>query len=96
MPNAILVLCTPISGRFNQAGQMNLSLRNEMEEIADIVRDMGRIMSIPVIDVYATDGINGLNRIRYISDTIHPYSEAGNKMVARAVIGGLKGIMPNL
>jgi hypothetical protein len=96
MPNAIIVLCTPISGRGIQ-GQLNKLLADEgMELLASIVRSMARFMSIPLIDVYATDGINGLNRLTYISDGIHPYLNAGQKMVARAVIGGLKSILPNI
>lgn len=97
MPNAILVLCTPISGRYSPAEDININLTDtDMELIADIVRDMAKLMSIPLIDMYATDGINGLNRLRYISDSIHPYKLDGKKMLARAVIGGLKGIMPNI
>lgn len=95
MPNAVLVLCTPISGE-GVSGEMNKNLRhNDMELVASIVKDMARIMSIPCIDVYATDGINGLNRLRYIADGIHPYLEDGKKMIARAIIGGLKTILPN-
>lgn len=97
MPNAILVLCTPISGRYSPAEDINVNLTDpDMQLIADIVRDMAKLMSIPLIDMYATDGINGLNRLRYISDNIHPYKLDGRKMLARAVIGGLKGIIPNI
>lgn len=97
MPNAILVLCTPISGKYIPAEDINVNLTDpEMQLIADIVRDMAKLMSIPLIDMYATDGINGLNRLRYISDNIHPYKLDGRKMLARAVIGGLKTIIPNI
>ena len=97
MPNAILVLCTPISGKYSPAEDINVNLTDpDMQLIADIVRDMAKLMSIPLIDMYATDGINGLNRLRYISDSIHPYKLDGKKMLARAIIGGLKTIMPNI
>lgn len=95
MPNAVIVLMTPISGR-GEEGELNLELTSKMTEIADAVKDVHNLMSIPCIDVYGTCGINGLNRTRYITDTIHPYSEDGSKMVARAVIGGMKGITPNM
>ena len=94
MPNAVIVLCTPISGR-GETGELNINLKDKsMQLVAEIVRDMSKLMSIPLIDVYATCGINGLNRTRFITDGIHPYSAAGNKMVARAIIGGLKTILP--
>lgn len=97
MPNAILVLCTPISGRYGTAEDINVNLTDpDTQLVADIVRDMAKLMSIPLIDMYATDGINGLNRLRYISDNIHPYKLDGRKMLARAVIGGLKTIIPNI
>ena len=95
MPNAVIVLMTPISGKGTQ-GELNPELTSKMTEIADIVKEMHNLMSIPCIDVYGTCGINGLNRTLYITDTIHPYSENGSKMVARAVIGGLKSIIPNM
>ena len=95
MPNAVIVLMTPISGKGTQ-GELNPELTSKMTEIADIVKEMHNLMSIPCIDVYGTCGINGLNRTLYITDTIHPYSENGSKMIARAVIGGLKGIIPNM
>lgn len=95
MPNAVIVLMTPISGR-GEEGELNLELTSRMTEITNAVKDVHNLMSIPCIDVYGTCGINGLNRTRYITDTIHPYSEDGSKMIARAVIGGMKGIIPNM
>ena len=96
MPQAIIVLCTPISGR-GDTGELNPELSDSgMEKVAENVRYMHKKMSIPLIDMYATDGINGLNRTTYIQDGIHPYLPAGKKMVARAMIGGLKTIIPNL
>lgn len=99
MPNAILVLCTPISGRMDSnagADTIDTSLKSNMVNVAIAVKEVANIMSIPCIDVYGTDGINGLNRDKYISDGIHPYKLDGKKMVARAIIGGLKGIIPNI
>ena len=97
LPNAVIVLCTPISGR-GSSGKLDLNLSGSegMRKLAEVVKEVGFKMSIPVIDVFGTDGINGLNRTRYISDSIHPYTIEGNKMVARAIIGGLKGIEPNI
>lgn len=53
-------------------------------------------MSITCIDNYGNDGINSLNRTSYITDAIHPYSDAGCNKVARSVISGLFPIIPNM
>lgn len=97
MPNAIIVLTTGISGQ----GVTGELLPDEVNRViflnmANAVRDMGKLSAIPVIDTFANDGINGWNRTTYITDTIHPYTVAGGKMIARAVIGGIKSIIPNL
>ena len=97
MPNAIIVLTTGISGQ-GVTGELlpDEVNRSIFMNIANAVRDMGKLSAIPVIDTFANDGINGWNRTTYITDTIHPYTVAGGKMIARAVIGGLKSIIPNL
>lgn len=97
MPQAIIVVGTPISGRAdgNNASELNQALKTTLFAQCKHVKNVANQLSIPVIDVYATCGINGLNRTKYITDTIHPYSVAGSKMIARAIIGGLKTILPN-
>lgn len=95
MPNAVIVLMTPISGVYNASNVVGTNLDyGSMNILAEAVRDMHKKLSIPMIDVYATTGINVLNRNKFISDTIHPRKEAGSKMIARAVIGGLNSILP--
>ena len=94
MPNAVIVLCTPLNSKGEQ-GEINTNINNVMYPIMLAVKDIHEKMSTPCIDVYGTSGINGFNRTKYITDTIHPYTEAGAKMIAKAIIGGMKGIMPN-
>lgn len=97
MPNAIIVLMTGVSGEGTTGELLPEEInKTRFQGIAETVRNMGKLASIPVIDTFATDGINGWNRTKYISDSIHPYTIAGGKMLARAVIGGLKSIIPNL
>ena len=72
MTNAVIVIMTTNSGRGTQ-GELKPKIISNMTEIADIVKEMHNLMSIPCIDVYGTCGINGLNRTLYITDTIHPY-----------------------
>jgi hypothetical protein len=72
MPNCVIVLATPISGR-GTPQELNPELKDiSMQKLAGIVREMSQLMSIPCIDVYSTCGINGLNRTRFIGDSIHP------------------------
>lgn len=102
MPNALIVLMTPISGVYTGGYDNVRDLENtesaKMKKLAEIVKDVSFRMSIPCIDVYGTDGINSLNKkIRnYITDGIHPYSDAGCKVIARAIISKMISIIPNL
>ena len=92
MPNARLVLCTPISGR-GISGELNMGLLdNDMHGLAAIVSEMGSLLATPVVDLFSNDGINGFNRTDYISDTIHPYTTNGKKAVANAFISGMQNI----
>lgn len=95
LPQAVIIICTPISGR-GTSGQLNMDLTDPgMQALRNAIIEVSNLMSIPCIDVYANCGINGANRTKYISDSIHPYLAAGKDMVARAVIGGMKTILPN-
>jgi len=94
LPNAVIILGTPINGQ-GTTGQLRPDANGLYKQVQH-VKNVGLRFSIPVIDVYATCGINGLNRTEYITDNIHPYSVAGSKMVARAVIGGFKTILPKV
>lgn len=94
MPNAVIILGTPINGQ-GTTGQLRPDADGLYKQV-EHVKNVGLRFSIPVIDVYATCGINGLNRTEYITDTIHPYSVAGSKMIARAIIGGFKTILPKV
>ena len=94
MPNAVIILGTPINGQ-GTTGQLRPDAGGLYKQVQH-VKNVGLRFSIPVIDVYATCGINGLNRTDYITDSIHPYCVEGSKMIARAVIGGFKNILPKL
>ena len=95
MPQAIIVLLSGISGQ-GTTGELNTDINSAgLMNIAEATREMSKLTSVPLIDTFATDGINGWNRTTYISDTIHPYTAAGRDMFARSVIGGLKTILPN-
>lgn len=95
MPQALIVVGTPLSG-YGPIGQISTSVNlPEYNKSKDIL-EMAKRCSCPCIDVFATDGIMPFNRNLYITDNVHPYNAAGQKMLARAVIAGLKNVMPNL
>lgn len=95
MPQAIIVIATPLPGR-GTTGQNSIILPTTETTKSIYVRDIARLLSIPIIDINANSGINSFNRATYITDAVHPYNAAGNRMLARTVIGGLKSIMPNI
>lgn len=102
MPNALVVLMTPISGVYINGNEEVKEIENvesaKMRKLAEVVKEISFKMSIPCIDVYGNDGINTLNHKLdgYITDGIHPYSDAGCNKIARAIISGLESIIPNI
>lgn len=100
MPQAMIVLMTPIGGVYTTTGEISGDFNNietsKMKKLAEVVMDVAQRMNTPCINVYGTCGINTLNRTTYIADTIHPYTVAGRKKVGRAVISGLMGQIASL
>lgn len=97
MPNAILVLCTPMST--NVESSIGSGTTTDIDtkknyQLSRTVKEMANRLSIPLIDVFATDGINSLNRTPFVSDNIHPGTVLGQKRLAMTIIGGLKNILP--
>lgn len=97
MPNAILVLCTPMST--NVESSIGSGTTTDIDtkknyQLSRTVKEMANRLSIPLIDVFATDGINSLNRTPFVGDNIHPGTVLGQKRLAMTIIGGLKNILP--
>jgi len=96
MPQARIVLITPLSGR-GVTGQLNMSGLITQEYTKSVsVRKIASIMSIPIIDVNAECGINGLNRTDFLTDQVHPYNTEGNNALAMTILGGAKKIYPRI
>lgn len=93
MPQAVIVVGTPLSGRGTE-GYIGTTLGAGEYTKSEYIKEVAKMCSIPLIDVYAACGINPWNRTKYISDSVHPYLEDGKKMLARAVVGGLTSIYP--
>jgi len=95
MPNAVVIIATPLSGR-GSTGLKNLaSLETEEYSKSISIKEVSNILSCPIIDVNSNTGINGFNRDFNIGDGVHPNSN-GEKNMVRAYVGGLKNIYPKL
>ena len=97
-PNAVIVLASQLSGDGNNNGSNQTNFyENDIHltaiDYVNAMKEVAEQFSIPYIDIFETSGINQLNRNTYISDGVHPNTD-GQKMLARAVIGGLKNIIP--
>lgn len=97
LPNAIIVLGTPLNGNV-ETNPPTIRPNYIPDEYykKDYIKTVASIFGIPCIDVFSTCGINVLNAPNYLSDSVHPFTENGCKMLARTVIGGLKTIYPML
>jgi hypothetical protein len=96
MPQARLIIATPLSGR-GATGQLDMTnlLTTDYNKSITIKR-IANILSIPVVDVNSKSGINGMNRTDFIADSVHPYSLEGNKALAMAMLGDVKSIYPRI
>ena len=96
-PNALVVCGTGWSGRGtmdnSDSGDYNASSQNVWKE-GRLVKEIANYFSVPCIDIWGNTQVNPWNRSQYNADVIHPYTDAGKKALARAVISGLSDIYP--
>lgn len=104
-PNAKIITMSCVGGRTpteneNPDTQMYLphDVNGEtknlcMTDFAKACKEVSEYYGIPCIDVGAESGISTLNHTTYIADVIHPNAEGG-KLIANAVINGLKRFEP--
>jgi len=97
-PNATIICCTPMGGRLsvedvNQDYQTENLLDLVMTDYADAVKQVCAYYGIPCIDINAESGINTMNAASFLDDVVHP-NVAGGKLVARAMINGMKRFNP--
>lgn len=87
-PNAVIMVCSPLSGRgaagenetwpeYNSAGKTTYDYAVAVKEVAEF-------LSIPYIPVFERCGINQWNRTKYMGDSVHPRDSGGLK-VAMAI-----------
>ena len=102
MPQAVIIVATPIGGSASagQDGSAPYKNNNGTDEYTNsrAIKEAAEYMCVPVIDVYATCGINTFVSSWYLKDGLHPYANGnrnnGNIAIARSIIGGLNGILP--
>ena len=105
MPYARIVLVTQLSGRRETAGDdmTDLCYDSHGKSPYDYTRDaimVSEMMSTPYIDLFGTCGINQFNSTLFIQDIVHPNASNSNgkrngvSSLARAIIGGLKSVLP--
>jgi hypothetical protein len=95
LPNATIVLMTPIQAA-TAIGDPTPRLNFDglpVSDYAKAVREVADYIGCALIDVYKNSGINLHNTFQTSGDGIHP-TVAGHKLISKAVIGGLKSLLP--
>lgn len=96
-PNAKIITMTCVNGRTSNADENQDSqfyiYERCMDDFSEAIKKISHYYGIPCIDVGGESGISVLNHTSYIMDVIHPNDEGG-KMIANAVINGLKRYEP--
>jgi hypothetical protein len=99
LPNAVIFICTLInSANIKGAGMAELKQLpknangNTPKDFAKWTKEVAEQFGVYCIDTFATSGINYLNRNLYCVDEVHPYTENGQKMIARSVIKGMSNV----
>ena len=91
MPQARILLC--VSGAGGRYNTVHTELAEQEFTKYDSIIKMHRLLSCPLVDIYGTAGINGLNCMNYLNDGIHPYTAAGGRAYAAAIIGAMNGVV---
>ena len=103
-PNALIIVSTPMPRWYTDTFHPTTTQQTEKfqngehngvttTDTADVEIKVARYMSVPYYDTTAMSGVNGFNWDRYMTG-VHPYPVNGQKMLARTIIGALKGFVP--
>jgi lysophospholipase L1-like esterase len=72
MPNARIVLITPLQMHFDEIHPNPNALGLTLLDYVDAMKKVGELYGIPVLDLYRNSGINQINYRTYLSDDVHP------------------------
>lgn len=95
-PQAVIVFITPLH-RLNEKSDINeIGIRNiaPLSGYVDIIKEVAKYYSLPVLDLYAVSGIQpevDIIRELYMPDGLHP-SDAGAERIAKRLMGFLKSL----
>ena len=97
-PNATIVVCSPIGGRYTQSGvNGNVPIKDSYGkttyDIAKACEEVAEYMNVHYCNTWAC-GINNWNRVDNIEDAVHPTQDKGTDKIAVKLIGTLKSIQP--
>ena len=97
-PNATIVVCSLIGGRYNSGGvNANIPTADQFGQtsldFAKATKEVAEFMNVEYCDTWGC-GINNWNRIDMIEDSVHPTKTKGTDKIAIKLIGCLKGIEP--
>lgn len=93
MPNALIVIGTPLNGRTDIiGGKKPGTIPTEYQKSNQIIA-AARMFGANVIDVFGGCGINVANSDEYISDGVHP-NAAGRTLLGAFIAGELNRIYP--
>lgn len=93
-PKAVIFFITPLH-RLNESMQLNeRGIRNvaPLAVYVDIIKEVARYYSLPVLDLYAMSGMQpevDIIRELYMPDGLHP-SDAGAEIIAQRLVGFLR------
>ena len=93
-PTATVVVMTPLH-RADESAAASLPTKNApLSAVVNAIREVAEFYSLPVVDLYATAGIQPqveASRIAFCPDGLHP-NDAGNKIIASRLLGTLRGL----
>lgn len=83
-------------GRYSDANDITEAGNSKglvINDYSEMIKRVCCYHGIPCIDIHSEAGINVFNHTTYIGDMVHPNSEGG-KLIANAVINGMKRFEP--
>lgn len=97
-PNAEIVVATPIHRLNEQScngdGKYKRIAARPLVDYVNIIREMAEYYALPLIDLYATSGIQPnqpSNMERYCPDGLHP-NDLGNELLAKRILSFLNNL----
>lgn len=82
-----LILFTPLQSNRNGANDVGVT----MSEYRQAIIDVGKLYSVPVLDLYNTGGIDSANLDKYTEDGVHP-NILGTELYAPKIVSAIQNL----